>query len=143
MTIVNYDPWSLLRRVETEINNTFLSKALDLDGTVSRRWAPAVDVREHDDRFVFLADVPGVDPEEIAITVGNGVLTIQGNRGKGSSEPQHTLRHTERRQGDFFRRFVLPETVDERGVSASERHGVLEITIAKKEEVQPRKIAVN
>ena len=105
-------------------------------------FSPAVDVREHDDRYVLFVDVPGVDPKELELTVGNGILTIKGSRGRENLERQG-LRHLERRHGDFCRSFVLPDTADADRVSGSQRNGVVEIVVPKKEEVQPRKIVVN
>ncbi len=141
MTIVEYNPWTLLHRVRAELLGSPYSREQEADGSIS--WSPAVDVREHDDRYVLFVDVPGVDPKELELTVGNGILTIKGSRGRENLEAQQALRHLERRHGDFRRSFVLPDTADADRVSGSQRNGVVEIVVPKKEEVQPRKIVVN
>ncbi len=141
MTIVDYAPWTLMNRVRTELLGNPFSGERNADG--SNSWSPAVDIREHDDRYVLLVDVPGVDPKEMEITVGNGTLTIKGRRGHEDFEAGRGLHHVERRHGDFCRSFVLPDTTDADRVSGSQRHGVVEIVVPKKEEVQPRKIVVN
>lgn len=89
-------------------------------------WISAVEIREDQEQYVVSTDLPGVDPNEIEVTVENGMLTIRGERG-------------DRR---FHRRFVLPDSVDAERISASGRHGVLTVTIPKHERVQPRRIAV-
>ncbi|MGH8655658.1 MAG: Hsp20/alpha crystallin family protein [Gammaproteobacteria bacterium] len=84
-----------------------------------------------------------MDPKEMEITVGNGTLTIKGRRGHEDLKAGRGLHHAERRHGDFCRSFILPDTTDADRVSGSQRHGVVEIVVPKKEEVQPRKIVVN
>lgn len=140
MTIVEYSPWTLLNRIRTELLRNPHFGERTADGSIS--WSPAVDLREHDDRYVLLVDLPGVDPKELVLTVENGVLTIKGSRSRENSGAQG-FRYLERRHGDFCRSFVLPETADGDRVSGSQRYGVVEIVIPKKEETQPRKITVN
>lgn len=141
MTIVEYSPWTLLNRVRGELLGNPSSWERIADGSIS--WSPAVDIREHDDRYVLYVDVPGVDPKELELTVGNGILTIKGSRGQENLEAQPDLRYLERRHGDFCRSFVLPDTADADRVSGSQRNGVVEIVVPKKEEIQSRKIVVN
>ena len=103
---------------------------------------PAVEIDELGDRFVISADVPGVDPAAIEITMENGVLSFSGERalpqGRGNGS-----RRSERVYGTFFRRFTLPDTADEDAIEARGENGVLEITIPKKQQLQPKKIRVN
>lgn len=141
MTIVQNTPWTVLNRVRAELLGKPSSWERIGDGSVS--WSPAVDIREYDDRYVLFMDAPGVDPKELEITVGNGILTIKGSRGEENLEARQDLRHHERRHGDFCRNFVLPDTVDADRVSGSQRNGVVEIVVPKKEALQPRKIVVN
>ncbi len=145
MAITRYEPWSLINQLQDEINRLFESRGLapgrEQEGTVAD-WVPAVDIREEPDRFVILADVPGVDPKDIEITMDNGVLTIKGRRETVSEEEREGYRRIERARGTFMRRFTLPDTADAEHISARSRNGVLEIVIPKHERVQPRKITV-
>ncbi|HHQ42014.1 MAG TPA: Hsp20/alpha crystallin family protein [Chromatiales bacterium] len=145
MAITRYEPWSLINQLQEEINRLFESRGLapgrEQEGTVAD-WVPAVDIREEPDRFVILADVPGVDPKDIEITMDNGVLTIKGERETASEEEREGYRRVERARGTFMRRFTLPDTADAEHISARSRNGVLEIVIPKHERVQPRKITV-
>ena len=87
MSLVRYEPWNLFERFQDELNRLGLfdhiSKDLvngDNSNVVTSHWRPAVDIREEQNRFVILADLPGVDPKDIEITMEQGVLSIKGER---------------------------------------------------------------
>lgn len=143
MTIVRYDPWATLSQLQDEMNRLFKRAGDEDTGTVvTSDWAPPVDIREEKDRFVLLADVPGVDPKDIEITMENGVLAIRGERKLEPEEERKGFHRMERARGVFYRRFALPDTADAEKIAASGRNGVLEVVIPKQEKVQPRKIVV-
>ncbi|MCG2633878.1 MAG: Hsp20/alpha crystallin family protein [Gammaproteobacteria bacterium] len=100
-----------------------------------------MDLLETPDRFIIMADIPGVDPGEIEVTMEEGTLTIQGERAAAAPTGSEATRR-ERPSGRFYRRFSLPETVDPQGVSASGGHGVLEVVVCKLEPVKPTGIEV-
>jgi HSP20 family protein len=105
-------------------------------------WTPAVDIKEEADRFVIHADIPGVVPEEIEITMENGVLSIKGERAYEHKEERKDYKRMERVRGTFYRRFSLPDTADAEHIAATGKNGVLEIVIPKHPVAQPRKIEV-
>ncbi|RCX31040.1 Hsp20/alpha crystallin family protein [Thioalbus denitrificans] len=143
MTIVRYDPWATLNQLQEEMNRLFKRAGDEDTGTVvTSDWAPPVDIKEEKDRFVLLADVPGVDPKDIEITMENGVLAIRGERKLEPEEERKGFHRMERARGVFYRRFALPDTADAEKIAASGRNGVLEVVIPKQEKVQPRKIVV-
>lgn len=143
MTIVRYDPWATLNQLQEEMNRLFKRAGDEDTGTVvTSDWAPPVDIKEEKDRFVLLADVPGVDPKDIEITMENGVLTIRGERKLEPEEERKGFHRMERARGVFYRRFALPDTAEADKIAASGRNGVLEVVIPKQEKVQPRKIVV-
>ncbi|MEO6925818.1 MAG: Hsp20/alpha crystallin family protein [Rhodanobacter sp.] len=107
------------------------------------QWAPRVDIREEDKRFMILVDVPGVDPSEIEVSMDKSILTIKGERKVDSEENGSKLTRQERVYGTFHRRFALPESADADGISAHGKNGVLEISIPKKAETTPRRITIN
>ena len=72
-----------------------------------------------------------------------GILTIKGERSSESSEQNGRLTRVERSHGSFYRRFALPDSADAEAISASGKHGVLEISIPKKPETTPRRITIN
>jgi HSP20 family protein len=113
----------------------------DSSSVVTAQWVPRVDIREEPERFLILADLPGVDPAQIEINMDKGILSIKGERKPGEGEGQRYSRQ-ERAQGVFFRRFALPESANPDGIAATGRNGVLEISIPKRPEASPRRINV-
>jgi len=105
-------------------------------------WTPAVDIKEEPERFVIHADIPGVAPEDIEITMDNGVLSIKGERAYEHKEERKDYKRMERVRGTFYRRFSLPDTADAEKIAATGKNGVLEIVIPKHPVAQPRKIEV-
>ena len=101
-----------------------------------------MDIREDANRFVILADLPGIDPAEVEIWMDKGILSIKGERRNEISEQGDRYSRIERRYGSFHRRFALPDSADPEGISADGRHGVLEISIPKRPETTPRRIHV-
>lgn len=114
----------------------------DESSVVTSQWVPRVDVREDSQRFVILADLPGIDPSEVEIWMDKGILSIKGERRSEASEHNDRYSRIERRYGAFHRRFALPDSADPEGITASGQNGVLEISIPKRPEKTPRRIMV-
>ena len=91
---------------------------------------------------MILADLPGIDPKDIEITMENGTLAIRGERKSETEEEREGYHRVERARGSFYRRFTLPDTANTDKIEARGKDGVLEIVIPKHDKVQPRKIAV-
>ncbi|MBS0439063.1 MAG: Hsp20/alpha crystallin family protein [Proteobacteria bacterium] len=143
MNIVYRHPWHS-GRLHDEFRHACGRLFNDGDGSsaATAQWTPRVDIREEDKRFVILADIPGVEPKDIEVSMDKGVLSIKGERNfEGTAENANATR-SERFHGAFHRQFALPDSADADGISASGKHGVLEISIPKKAELAPRKIAV-
>ncbi len=146
MTLTTYTPWHRMNQLSRELERLFeLQPARDEDGTQSATadWVPTVDIKEEENRFVVYADIPGVDPKDIEITMDKGVLTIRGERKHESKEEREGYKRIERARGTFYRRFALPDTADVDNVSARGNNGVLEVVIPKQEAAQPRRISVD
>ena len=147
MALVRYEPWGI-GQLQNEINRLFRSFGdWDWDSSgATAGWVPPVDIYEHDDRFELYMDLPGVEPSAVDITLEDGVLTVSGERtpfsGPRDANDRGELRRDERSHGRFYRRFVLPDTVDGDRVKATNRHGVLELTIPKQAKALPRRIKV-
>jgi len=144
MSLVHYDPWNGMRQLQDDINRLFSGWSTNDSSGVTADWVPNVDINEFEDRFQLFVDVPGVDPKNVEITLESGVLTITGERFLQAAKEDETVvrRRTERGSGRFYRRFILPETVDADKVKATDRYGVLEILIPKQAKALPRKIKV-
>jgi len=105
-------------------------------------WIPKIDIKEHDNYYIVYADVPGIDPSAIDVSVDNGVLTIKGKKESEKKEEKENYLHVERSSGSFMRQMTLPESVDSSKVKAKSKNGVLEITLPKAEKSTTRKIAI-
>jgi len=144
MSLVNYEPWYGVRQLQDDINRLFSGWSSGDSSGVTADWVPSVDINEFEDRFQLFVDVPGVDPKDVDITLESGVLTITGERFVQAEKSDENVirRRSERGTGRFYRRFLLPETVDADKVKATDRHGVLEISIPKQAKAMPRKIEI-
>ena len=143
MNLTRFEPWSLVDLMHR-----------DLDRLASRRlghnndeqsvadWVPAVDIVEEKDRFVLRADVPGVDPKDIDVSMDSGVLSVSGERKSETESDADGVRRIERFSGRFYRRFTLPDTADAENISARSQNGILEVSIPKLAVVQARRITV-
>lgn len=145
MSVLRYEPWNLVSRLHQDldrmIGREFGHGNDDSQGAVSD-WMPAVDVHESKDAFILRADLPGVDPKDIDVTMENGVLTLRGRRASEARKEEGGYRRIERASGEFFRRFALPDTADANSIAAQINSGVLTVRIGKRAEVQPRRIEV-
>ena len=145
MSLIRYEPryrpFNMVNRLHEDLDHLFRIGLQEDDETVAD-WLPSVDIKEEHERFIVHADLPGVDPDAIDVTMENGVLTVQGERSAQSEEDKDGYRRVERVTGRFHRRFSLPDTADASAISAENRNGVLEIVIPKREEVKPQRIAV-
>lgn len=141
------DAQSVLGAVQDEMNRLFdrvwhggiSTKPFD-----GQSWAPNVDLYEFDDRYMLLAEVPGLDPTSIDITYHDHSLTVRGHKprpgGIGHDTPSLTC---ERRYGSFARTVELPAGVDPDQITAKCTSGVLEIAIPKSETSRARTIRVD
>ncbi len=147
-SIVRYAPWSYLRDLEGEVNQ-LLDRNLNRQGIASNtetslagEWSPQVDIKEEADKYLITADLPGVDPKEIQVSMENNVLSIKGERKLERKVKEDNYTRTERFSGTFYRRFTLPDEANGERIQAKGKHGVLEISIPKKEPHIPKRIDV-
>jgi HSP20 family protein len=143
-SVMRQDPWSVMPRLQDEINRLFGSARENDSTSATAMWIPLVDIHEYANRFELHVDLPGVDPATVELTMDGGILTLSGERlppiRKDSDEAQGQRR--ERGYGQFHRRFVLPDTVDSEKVNAVGNHGVLTVTIPKQPKAMARRIQI-
>jgi HSP20 family protein len=157
---MNFVPWknksgetpegrqSPLTEFRSEVNRLFDSFLREPFDTLSEsvaswgRWAPALDVSESDTAIIVRAEVPGVDPNEIDITVTGDRLTISGEKKETVEKKDRDTFHRESRYGSFSRTLPLPAGVDPQQVTAEHANGVLTITLQKTPAATAKKIVV-
>jgi HSP20 family protein len=144
MIVTHYNPWFVRGNHAKQVLDRYFNGAEgESKSDAVQAWSPRVDVREEAERFVILADLPGIDPTTIEIQMDKGVLSLKGERNADVAVEGSKLTRHERQHGSFDRRFVLPDSADAEGITAVGRHGVLEISIPKKAQAAPRRIAIN
>lgn len=141
---VDNDPWALHRRLARMLDEAFWPvPQMDREaGTVTSSWLPPVDIFEDKDTLRIVAEVPGVKPEDVKISIENTVLSIRGEKKQVAEEQTERVHRYERSYGAFERTFTLPATIDAERVEASYHAGVLTVSLPKVERARPREIPV-
>src|SRR5215204_671285 len=148
-TMTRWDPFQDLRSAQDEMAqmSPMLAHALGLHGQPhgSARvtaWAPALDISERKDAYLVTVELPGVEADDLDITLEDGLLTIQGERHFAHDSSEQQFHRVERRYGAFRRSITLPAHVMADGIQASADNGVLQILVPKMEEATPKRIQV-
>ena len=136
------DPFQELDRLQRQMDTLFQNVAGRERPNRREGVYPLVNVSEDSDHIYVQAELPGVNPEDLDITLKEQNLVLRGER-KIPPEEKNVNYHRRERESGFFRRALrLPAPVDPSKVEASCKDGVLTITLAKPEEIKPRQISV-
>ena len=151
-TRTRWDPFQDLRDAQDEMAqmtqmSQMLARALGLQGQqqgsgTATAWAPALDISERKDAYLVTVELPGVEAEDLEITLEDGLLTIQGERHFAHDSSEQQFHRVERRYGAFRRSITLPTHVIADAVQATVEDGVLQILVPKAEEAKPKRIQV-
>lgn len=144
MTMIKYDPFRDLRNLQDEVNRLFASSFSRNDSNELMRgaWSPSVDIFENKDQIVLEAELPGMKPEDVEISIENNILTLHGERKFEKKDEGDNFHRVERSYGSFTRSFTLPPTVSSENAVAEFENGILRLTLAKREEAKPRRIEI-
>jgi len=140
--VKNLDPMGEFERLQNEINNLFNFDYQGNRGLFDRPASPPVDVIEKADLLLIRCDMPGISKDDLDLSLARNVLTIKGEKKSEEGKEDAKKYRNETWSGVFQRTISLPDSVDPNKVEADLHDGVLEITIAKREEVKPRHIDV-
>jgi HSP20 family protein len=149
-TMTRWDPFQDLRSAQEEMAqmSPMLAHALGLHTqrgngrAATTAWAPALDISERKDAYLVTAELPGVEAEDLEVTLEDGLLTIQGERIFAHDSSEQQFHRVERRYGAFRRSITLPAHVMAEGIQASVDNGVLQILVPKMEEATAKRIKV-
>jgi HSP20 family protein len=146
-TMMRWDPFQDLRSAQDEMAqmSPMLAHALGLHAQQqgsATAWAPALDISERKDAYLVTVELPGVEADDLEITMEDGLLTIQGERQFTSESSEEQFHRIERRYGAFRRSITLPAQVQAEQIEASFDNGVLQIVVPKMEEAKPKRIQV-
>lgn len=143
----NQRAWDPFRELETLQNE--MSRLFDL--SLSKRgngdffegnWSPAVDIQDARDSIIVKADLPGLNKEDIQVSVEDGQLILKGEKKEERKTEEKGYVRMERTCGAFYRAISLPASIESDKVKATYKNGVLELVLPKKEEAKPKQIAV-
>lgn len=146
MEITIWRSFAGLENFNFQFNQLFdqtLGRARSSASSVGTVWYPAVDVLESKDSYLLRAELPGMNKEYFNLEVKNGMLTVSGERKVEEPVSGVQYRSVERVAGKFSRSFYLPQTVQQDGIQATYRDGVLEIYVPKMEHAKARQITVS
>ena len=136
----NGDPWD---RLFDQMMFPWATRVLGrVGGHENGVFSPDVDITQNDDEIVLRAELPGVAKDDIEITILSDTLTLKGSKKSETDGKEGDYQYAERRYGEFYRTFELPDTVDTAKVVARFKDGVLELHLPLAEKAKPRKIEV-
>jgi HSP20 family protein len=105
-------------------------------------WVPAINILEQDSAVTITADLPGLEAEDVDVTVEEGTLSIRGERKLEEAAEGETYRRVERLHGSFERTFTLPNSIDVEKIEARFSNGEMVLTLPKREESKPRSVKI-
>jgi len=140
-TLVRWSPWNELASVHNEMSR-LMNGLLEGNGGTTQGWVPALDVWETENEIVYAFDLPGIPEDEIEVEPEDGSLTVSAERERQHQESDDRFYRFERRFGTFSRTIGLPQGVDESGINADYKNGVLEVHVRKPEQPKPQRIQV-
>ena len=145
MADTKWEPFRDLLTIQDRMNRLFqegLGRHMGHEERPAGQWSPPVDILESDDRIVLRADLPGVEQDDIELRVEDGTLILRGQRKSTAEVRPEDLHRSERPHGTFVRSFSLPQNIDLAAIRASQKNGVLEVVMPKKQESKAKAIRI-
>lgn len=147
MSLIKYNPSRELLRIEKDFGILFknlfgkFNSNNDVD-LMEANWAPLSDVVETDNEYKIMLDIPGVEKNDIKVSVKNGMLCVSGERKNEKEYKNSNYYKIEKAYGKYYRSFSLPENIDEKKIEAEFKNGTLTLHLPKTEEAKPKQIEV-
>jgi len=147
LNLIKWHPSVELEDVANRLNRIFGRSGSRDESTqemlATTDWTPSVDISETDQAYLVKAEIPGVNKEDVKVTIQNGLLGIQGERRQEKIDTGKKFHRVERCYGSFARSFRVPNDADENSVKAQFKDGILNITLEKVEKAKSRQINVS
>ncbi len=149
MNLVKWDPFGELENVSKQLTRILGSSFPARTGSGSSEvltmadWAPTVDITETDTAYMIKGEIPGVDKEDVNVTIEDGIITMRGERKQEKEEKDKKFHRIERSYGSFLRSFRVPDDVDETAVKAEFKDGMINVTLPKSGKAQAKLINVS
>jgi HSP20 family protein len=145
VAISRWDPFRDLMSIQGELNRLFGRTYAGMDSDQAGpagSWMPPLDIFEQKDQYVVNLELPGIDPNDVEVSVEDSTLVVRGERQFYRDVDEESFHRVERRFGAFSRSLALPSTADPQRIEASFDKGVLSVHIPKAEEAKPKKITI-
>jgi HSP20 family protein len=147
MNLVKWDPFRELEEVSSRLNRLFgrstLPSESDREMLSVADWMPSVDISETDNSYLVKAEIPGVNKDDVKVTIEDGMLTIQGERKQEQEDRGKKYHRVERSYGCFMRNFRVPDDADDSAAKAEFKDGMLNITLNKTQKSRSNAINVS
>jgi len=145
--LTKWDPMKELDDFSNRLSTFFGKGSLHKNGEENNwftqaQWAPLVDISEDDREYLIKAELPGIEKEEVKVSVEDGLLVISGERKAEQEEKNRKYHRIERSYGSFIRSFSLPDAADGSKIKADFKNGVLKVHVPKDENARPRSIEI-
>jgi len=142
--VISFDPFreleNMFKRYNDPLSRNYIAK--ENESMMSGSWAPLVDIKETKDAYIIKGELPGMDKDDVNVSIDKNTLTIKGEKKIEHESEEDNVHRSECRYGLFERSFSLPKEVDVKKIDASFKNGVLRLTVAKSEAVKPKQIQV-
>lgn len=144
--LAKWDPLRELDEFSSRLSTVFgpdqVQKRDENGWFTKAQWAPLVDISEDEHEYLIKSELPGIEKDQVKVTVENGILLISGER--TSEEEDKTRKHhrVERSYGSFLRSFSLPDDADGTKIKAEFKNGVLKVHLPKSEAAKPKSIEI-
>jgi HSP20 family protein len=146
MAIVRWKPFRDMVSIQDEMNklfDDFFGHPVARTDWTEGVWSPSVDVSEDKDNVVIKAEMPGMNKDDVKISIQDNVLTLKGEKRQEKEQKDKNYHRVERSYGSFCRSFQLPTSVKSDNIKANYKDGVLSVTLPKTEEVKPKEIPIS
>jgi len=138
--LIKFEPMRELLDIRDAFDKIFARGLSEkrLDITDRMNFAPKIEVLDKKDTVVIKAEVPGINKKDLDVKIDNGNLVIRGETRKEDESQEKGYYYSERSYGSFYRSISLPDTIDEKGIKAKYKDGILEINLPKTKEAKEK-----
>ena len=145
MALIRWNPTRTVLDFDTDVDRLFdgfFDRSLFRIPAEDRKWNPAVDIRETENEYTVLAELPGLDKDNVKISYEDGIVTLRGEKKLEKEDKRKNYHRVERSYGTFERSFRLPASVEVDKIKASFKDGVLNLQLPKTENAKPKEIPI-
>ena len=144
MSLIKWQPFGELDDAFTRLMPSFFNRSnrFGLENGAKFAWAPSADISETDAEYLIRAELPAVRKEDVKVTLDEGMITISGERKEDKETKDEKFHRVESYRGAFSRSFSMPDNIDDKGIRAESKDGVLTVHLPKTKASTPKTVEV-